>query len=88
MKISYEASKWYIKVWRQRWYIYAIFLYILNLLKLNIIIDFIIDIVIDENDEFSQEKKIRQDWKYIKRHVELTKMYKYTIKRKFYERED
>ena len=84
--ISYEASKWYIKLWRQRWYIYAIFLHIFkNYLKLDIIVDVALDIIVDE-DELSEQDKLRQKWRDIKRHVELSKMYKFSSKTKNYER--
>lgn len=86
MKISYEASKWYVKIWRSRWYVYAILLHVIkNYLKLDIFIDFLIDVVVDE-DEHSEKESLRNEWRYIKRHVELTKMYKYTSKDKLYER--
>jgi hypothetical protein len=83
--ISYEASKWYVKLWRQRWYLYAIFLHVFrNYLKLPVIIDFLLDVVINE-DQHDENEKMRIKWRYIKRHVELTKMYKYTSKTKIYE---
>ena len=75
--ISYESSKLYVKIWRHRWYFYAIFLYILDFIKnpnINLILDYIID---DETDE-EDRKKLRQTWKDIKKHVELTKMSKYS----------
>jgi membrane-anchored glycerophosphoryl diester phosphodiesterase (GDPDase) len=72
--ISYEASKWYIKIWRQRWYICAFFLHIFNNIKLIFILDYIIDEEIDEKEG----EKLREKWKDIKKHVELTKMNKYS----------
>lgn len=76
--ISYEASKWYVKLWRQRWYVYAIFLHVIrNYLKLSIFIDFIIDIIVND-DELIDKEKIRENWKDIKKHVELSKMYKFS----------
>lgn len=72
--ISYESSKWYIKIWRRRWYTYAIFLHIKNYLNIDLILDYIIDDELDEKDR----DKLRQTWKDIKKHVELTKMYKYS----------
>jgi len=79
--ISYEASKWYVKLWRGRWYLYAIFLYI----KLSIGVEIYIDYILDSELEESSDKKLKSDWKEIKRHVELSKMYKFSAK---YERED
>lgn len=70
--ISYESSNWYIKLWRKRWYIYAIFLFLKNLLDIELILDFIL------SNEIEDEKKIKSDWKEIKKHVELSKMCKYS----------
>ena len=74
--ISYEASKWYIRTWRKRWYLYAIFLHVRNFLNVDIWVDLII------NEEFDDDtrKKLRTEWKDIKRHIELTKMHKYSSK--------
>lgn len=73
-KISYESSKWYVKVWRQRWYLYAIFLYTKSFINIDLGLEFITE------EELSEETKedLRQNWKYIKKHVELSKMYKFT----------
>jgi hypothetical protein len=73
MNDSYEASKWYIKMWRKRWYLYGIFLYIKSLMKINIILDYIIDEIEDKD-----KNTMRSNWKYIKKHIELNKMYKYS----------
>jgi hypothetical protein len=72
--ISYESSKWYIKMWRKRWYLYAIFLHIKVYMNIDIILNFVIDDYVD----YEKNKKIRQNWKDIRKHVELTKMSKYT----------
>lgn len=74
--ISYEASKWYVKLWRKRWYLYAIFLHIKNYLK----IVFILDILIDEELDDKSKKLLRLNWKEIIRHIELSKMYKFSSK--------
>jgi hypothetical protein len=79
--ISYEASKWYVKLWRQRWYLYAIFLHILQYFNIDLWVDYLINQGLDDSDK----KKIKSDWKEIKRHVELSKMYKFSAK---YHRED
>jgi len=78
--ISYEASKWYIKIWRQRWYIYAIFIHIFrNYLNINMLINFVLDIIIN-GDELINREKIRENWKDIKKSIELSKMYKFSSK--------
>lgn len=80
--ISYESSKWYVKIWRQRWYLYAIFLHIKSYINTDIILDYIID-----NDvSYEDYRKIKKQWLYIKRHVELTKMNKFTSNYKKNER--
>ena len=81
--ISYEYSKWYVKIWRQRWYLYAIFLHIKN--YLNPIVG--IELLLGGELEDDTEKKMKTNWKDIKRHVELSKMYKFSTKTE-YERED
>lgn len=79
--ISYESCKWYIKMWRQRWYLYAIFLHIKNFIKVELWIDYLLSQQLDDSDN----KKLRTNWRDIKRHVELSKMYKFSSR---YERED
>ena len=79
--ISYESSKWYVKVWRQRWYLYAIFLHLKNYLNPIVGIEFLLGGKLEDDTE----KKMKTNWKDIKRHVELSKMYKFSTK---YERED
>lgn len=76
MSDSYEASNWIIKIWRKRWYFYAILLYLKCLIKINIIVDYMID------NELEDKKKenIRLTWKAIKKHVKLNKMHKYSTK--------
>lgn len=81
--ISYEASKWYIKIWRERWYLYAIFLYLKSYLN----VDMWVDYMIDEQFDNKTQKRLKSDWIEIKRHVELTKMSKYTSNYKNHERE-
>jgi hypothetical protein len=71
-KISYEASKWYVKLWRHRWYLYAILLHIKIYLKITLIIDYIA-----KDIENSDKDEIRKNWKTLKKHVELSKMYKF-----------
>ena len=83
--ISYEASKWYIKMWRQRWYLYAIFLHIKLYLNVELLIDYLLNFIINVDYEEKEEKKIKSSWKDIKRHIELSKMYKFSSK---YEREE
>lgn len=73
---SFESSNWYIKIIRARWYIYALILYIKELLKVELWIEYILEGNLDKK----QREKLRQDWKSIKRHVELTKMLKYKSK--------
>lgn len=81
--ISYEASKWYIKVWRTRWYVYAIFLHLISFIDVKLWLDIILYQQLDDDDN----KKLRSNWKEIKHHVELSKMYKFSSKTN-YERED
>jgi len=71
--ISYESSIWYIKVWRQRWYIYAIFLHAIDYINIEIWIDRLLG---EKNDV--TEKKLKKSWVDIKRHVEVSKMYKFS----------
>ena len=78
--ISYESSSWYIKMWRQRWYLYAIFLHIKIYIDVELWIDYILNqIGVDVEDE-KKDKKIKYNWSEIKRHVELSKMYKFSTK--------
>ena len=79
--ISYESSKWIIKLWRQRWYLYAIFLYIKCYLNPIILLEFLLENRLSNNSE----KKMRINWKDIKHHIELSKMYKFSSR---YERQD
>jgi len=74
--ISYESSKWYVKLWRQRWYLYAILLHFKNLINVN----FFIELLLDKQLEESSKKDLNKEWKYIKRHVELSKMHKFSAK--------
>ncbi len=77
---SYESCKWYVKIWRKRWYLYAIFLHIKNYLNPMIGFELLLDGKLDDDTR----KTMRLNWKDIKRHVELSKMYKFSTK---YERE-
>ena len=79
--ISYEGSKWYVKLWRQRWYAYAIFLHLKNYMDVEIWIDYLLYKKLDNKEK----KKLRTSWKQIKYHVDVSKMYKFSKK---YERED
>jgi hypothetical protein len=79
--ISYESCKWYVKLWRKRWYLYAIFLHIKNYINVELWIDYLLYQQLSDNEK----KKLRISWREIKRHVELSKMYKFSSK---YERED
>ena len=78
---SYEASKWYIKILRHVWYLYAIILHIKNLLN----VEFWIDSIFNDQYLSADKKKLNSSWKEIVRHVELSKMHKYTSR---YERQD
>lgn len=79
--ISYESCKWYVKLWRKRWYLYAIFLHVKNYINVELWIDYLLYQQLSDNEK----KKLRISWREIKRHVELSKMYKFSSK---YERED
>lgn len=69
---SYESSKWYIKIWRKRWYFYIPFLFIkLKLLKFRFLG------LLIEYPSKSDRKDLINSWFDIKKHIELTKMYKY-----------
>ena len=73
MTKSYESSNWIIKIWRKRWYLYAIFLYLKLYIDVKIWIDFLLN---DINN--SDIKNLRNEWKLIKKHTELSKMHKYS----------
>ena len=79
--ISYESCKWYVKIWRKRWYLYAIFLHIKNFINVELWIDYLLFQELSDDEK----KKLKTSWKEIKRHVELSKMYKFSSR---YERED
>lgn len=68
-------------MWRKRWYLYAIYLHILQYFRIDLWVDFLLNQQLEDNDK----KNIKSEWKEIKRHVELSKMYKFSSK---YERED
>lgn len=79
--ISYESCKWYVKIWRKRWYLYAIFLHIKNFINVELWIDYLLFQELSDDEK----KKLKTSWKEIKRHIELSKMYKFSSR---YERED
>ncbi len=81
--ISYESSKWYIKIYRKRWYFFAIFLYLKCYLNVDIWFNYLLDKKFDDKTK----KILKIKWIEIKRHVELTKMSKYSSNYKNYERE-
>lgn len=74
--ISYEASKWYIKMWRKRWYLYAIFLHVKNFINIDLWIDYLLYQQLTDDEK----KNLRTSWKDIIKHVELSKMSKFTSK--------
>ena len=76
--ISYEASKWYVKIWRNRWYIYAIYLHIKSILKNILKIEVVADYLLDNSLDSEIKENILSDWKMIIRHVEVSKMYKFS----------
>jgi len=77
--ISYEGSKWYIKTWRKRWYIYAILLHAKNFININLWLE----MLLNKKLEGKTKKQLRKNWRDIKYHVELSKMYKFSTKRKY-----
>lgn len=74
---SYESCNWVIKVWRSRWYLYAILLHLKNLLVVN----YFIELILNKKLEKKDKESLRDKWRYIIRHVELSKMCKYTTKK-------
>ena len=76
--MSYESSNLLIRIWRCRWYLYALLLHIKNYINIELWIDILLGEGVDENIT----KKIKSSWNDIKRHVELSKMYKYSSKYK------
>jgi len=74
--ISYESSKWYVKLWRQRWYIYATFLHVRDFINIDIGLEYLMFSELDKKTK----SKIRKNWRDIKKHVELSKMYKFSAK--------
>ena len=83
--ISYESCNWYTRLWRKRWYLYAIFLYIKTFINIDIIVDLVLDFLMEEDYSSKEKKKLKSSWKDIKKHIELSKMFKFSTK---YERED
>ena len=74
--ISYESSKWYVKLWRNRWYIYAIFLHTKNFIDVQLWIDYLIM----DNNLSKDTKLLQKRWIDIKAHIEISKMYKFSTK--------
>lgn len=76
---SYESSNLYVKIWRTRWYLYAIFLHIINYMNVTILIDFMLrnEISFLYKDD---SKKLKKNWILIKKHIEISKMYKFSTK--------
>ena len=74
--MSYESSKWYIKLWRNRWYLYALFLQFKNFIDVQLWIDYL---VMDHHID-NDTKILRKRWTEIKAHVEISKMYKFSTK--------
>ena len=56
MIISYESSKWYVKMWRTRWYLYAILLYFKEYLKIDLGFEYIMN-----EGELDSDTKEKQD---------------------------
>jgi len=79
--MSYESSKWYIKLWRNRWYLYAIFLHFKNFIDVQLWIDYLIQ----DHNISDDTKNLTTRWREIKHHIEISKMYKFSTK---IERED
>ena len=71
---SYESCNWFVKMWRNRWYIYAIFLHLKDLLSINLLLDLLLDNKLDKKEK----RKLENNWRYYIRHVELNKMCKLT----------
>jgi len=42
--ISYEASKWYVKLWRQRWYLYLMILHIKSYIDPELWMDYLLGV--------------------------------------------
>ena len=72
--ICYESCKWYVKLWRQRWYLYAILLHLKNFININYWIDLLMDNELDDENK----KSLKSKWYDIKHHVELSKMCKFS----------
>ena len=70
---SYEGSKWHVKIWRKRWYFIIPFIF----LKMNLFKEKTIDILI-EGVGRNDRKRLINSWFAIKKHVELTKLHKYS----------
>jgi hypothetical protein len=82
--ISYESSSKIVKLWRNRWYLYAIFLHIKNFINLQLWIDYLINsgisINVVNNGISNDSAKLRKKWREIKTLVEINKMYKFSTK--------
>jgi len=81
--ISYESSKWYIKMWRLRWYLYAILLHMKNIINIEFLLEYLLEL-----EDNTNKRLVRASWREVKRHIELSKMHKYSSEKIHYERED
>jgi len=71
--VSYESSKWYVKLFRKRWYLYIPFLFI----KRNLFKHRTVDVIIEGIGK-EERKTLINSWFNIKKHIELTKLHKYS----------
>lgn len=70
---SYEASKWYVKLWRKRWYFLIPFIFF----KRNLLNTKLIEMIFEGATKDDRAKMINS-WFDIKKSIELTKMHKYS----------
>lgn len=68
---SYESCKWYVKIWRSRWYFIIPFIFIKRNFKISYLF------FIYQPDSTEREKSINS-WFDIKKHIELCKLHKYS----------
>jgi len=71
---SYESSKYYIKLWRKRWYLYIPVLFI----QRNLFKEKTIDMILDGGIGRTDRKNLINSWFDIKKHIDLTKLQKYS----------
>lgn len=62
-------------MWRTRWYLYAILLYVKEYIKIDLGFEYIMG---DGELNDGTKERLRNEWKDIKKHVELSKMYKFS----------